>query len=169
MSFIEWWFMVTDRELPGAEKDAEEGVAPWPQMGEGGPYREIVDTETDSGLRAVFAEFDAGFRSLDGTDFTCRLVVWFSVADPALVSEAIRGRVAACMTDLLRTAASPCAAVDLLAVMPDFVRAVCLGIRVPPVKVLAATGGLKIHDVVVVWADVDSGSGRPFRIRFQKY
>ncbi len=131
-----------------------------------GPAYRTPGRQADPSPETSSVPFVVSFRSTDGTDFTLQLVAELEAPSDWQLGGPVRQRIAGALAKRLADEGSLAAAVELLAVMTDFVRVACLGSRVLPAGIRDALSGTTLKDVRTVAVIVDSHQGKRTTFRF---
>lgn len=168
MSFLDWYYVLEALVAKEArERERKRERESFPRL-DGPPYRHS-DEKPPSGPETAEHDFVAVFRSGDGTEFSCTLVAVFSAASASMVTREARVRVCSCLKERLRRESRFSGGTEILAVIREFVRIVCLGERRLPEEVMGSLpGGVHLSDVRLVRVTVDSDVGRPIIFRFER-
>lgn len=168
MSFIDWYY-VLEAFAAKKKREREERKAPETMRRlAASPYRHS-DEEPPFATESVEERFVVGFRSRDGTEFICRIVAVFEASARFMLTEAARDEVFACLSDRIRRHGRWNGATEILAVIRDYIEAICLGVRRTPDEVMACLpDGVILAYVRLISVTVDSGAGRPITFRFDR-
>ncbi|MEA3249877.1 MAG: hypothetical protein U9Q03_06035 [Patescibacteria group bacterium] len=139
----------------------------WNESIVGPPYRSSVEVPCVP-VDRIESTFTVSFRTHDGTNFCCQILIRLGVANRRLVTERMLQRVSDIMAERMVREEILWSATESLCQIRTLVNNVCLGHGVLPAEVQEALSGMDLIDLKVLAVAIDSGNGRPMILRLEE-